>query len=55
VAQDDSDEFDHRNTLPFVIVRLGPVLQQTFAEAIAREGLTVRHFGVLVQFAGGGR
>jgi DNA-binding MarR family transcriptional regulator len=53
VAQDDSDEFDHRNTLPFVIVRLGPVLQQTFAEAIAREGLTVRHFGVLVQFAGG--
>lgn len=46
-------EFDHAATLPYVIVRLGPVLQQGFAAAIAREGLTPPHFGVLVQFASG--
>ncbi len=49
----DRPRFDHPTTVPYVIVRLAPVLLQAFADAMAREGLTPRLFGILVQFAQG--
>jgi DNA-binding MarR family transcriptional regulator len=44
--------FDLRNVLPYAIVRAGEQLERRFQALMAQEGLSVRQFGILAQFAG---
>ena len=45
-----SADFSLQEVLPYAIVRAAHVLEQAFTAAMATEGLTVRHFGILAQF-----
>jgi DNA-binding MarR family transcriptional regulator len=50
-ADGDPSAFDLQNVLPYAIVRVGEQLERLFQSLMAKEGLSVRQFGILAQFA----
>jgi DNA-binding MarR family transcriptional regulator len=49
--QGEPPAFDLQDVLPYAIVRVGEQLERRFQALMAEEGLSVRQFGILAQFA----